>query len=370
MTPTVMVCLHDELMNGASISILRAVPLLEQRGWRFVFWVPSPGPARDHLDEMGADVAGLERPIASSVAAMRLPPGMRSRAMATPGYMKAFRAWVRQKSPDLVHANSLYSFAEAIAAKRIGHPTLLHVHDMAPAGRKRAAARWICRRGVDRTIAVSEACADSYAHDGWRPDVVHEAAPIPDEPVEIRDAPDPFVVGTVGVVSRRKGTDLFVEAAELINDPAFEFRIIGSPSDPFDAEWGTDVLARAGRAGIRHLSSAGVEAELRAWDLFVLPSRRDPCPISMLEAMALGLPVIGTRVDGLAEEINSESGVLVPGDDAPALAAAIRAFQEMEPTERRALGAGARERVRTQFSLSRQADALDASYRELLEPTT
>jgi glycosyltransferase involved in cell wall biosynthesis len=367
MTRTVLVCLHDELMNGASISILRAVPLLEERGWRFSFWVPSPGPARDHLESLGADVDGHGRPIASSLAALRQSPGVRSRVAATPGYLKAFRSWVRGKAPDLVHANSLYSFAEALAAKRLGIPTALHVHDMAPAGRKRRAARWICRHGVDRTIAVSEACANSYAHGGWTPGIVYEAAPIPDSATEIRADPAPFVVGTVGVVSRRKGTDLFVKAAELIDDPSFEFRIVGSPSDPFDADWGADILARAGRAGIRHLESAQVESELRTWDAFVLPSRRDPCPISMLEAMALGLPVIGTRVDGLAEEIDSESGVLVPGDDAYALAGAIRSIKAMEPSERRALGAAARERVRTEFSLLRQADGLDAAYGALLE---
>ena len=353
-------------MNGASISILRAIPLLEDRGWQFSFWVPSPGPAREHLEALGADVHGIHRPIASSVAALRLPPGLRSRAQAVPGYLAAFRRWVKAKDPDLVHANSLYSFAEALVAKRLGYRSLLHVHDMAPPGRKRAAVRWICRRGVDHTIAVSEACADSYAHDGWRPQVIREAAPVPAEPAEIRAAPNPFVVGTVGVVSHRKGSDLFVEAAEIIDDPNFEFRMVGAPSDPFDAAWGADVLKRALRAGIRHLPSAAVEDELRTWDLFVLPSRRDPCPISMLEAMALGLPVIGTHVDGLAEEIDSASGVLVPGDDAPALAQAIRRVQGLGPEARGELGAAARARVDGEFSLTRQANELHAAYAGLI----
>ena len=41
---------------------------------------------------------------------------------------------------------------------------------------------------------------------------------------------------------------------------------------------------------------------LARWDAFVLPSRSDPFPISMLEAMASGLPVVGTRRDGIAEQ--------------------------------------------------------------------
>jgi phosphatidylserine/phosphatidylglycerophosphate/cardiolipin synthase-like enzyme len=69
---------------------------------------------------------------------------------------------------------------------------------------------------VDLSIAVSEACADSYAAADWRPPVVYEAAPMPDEPASLRSEPEPFTIGTVGVISRRKGSDLFVSAAERL----------------------------------------------------------------------------------------------------------------------------------------------------------
>jgi glycosyltransferase involved in cell wall biosynthesis len=365
-SPLVLVVLHDDLMNGATISVVRAAELLRGRKWRFAFWVPRPGDAADHLTAAGYEVGGEWRPVASGLKALREPPGAARRLAATPGYMRAFRRFARGLKPDLVHSNSLYSFAEALSARRARLPTMLHVHDMAPGSRKAAVARAICRRGVDLTVAVSEACADSYAHAGWRPRVVYEAAPIPAEPAAVRERPEPFVVGTVGVISRRKGSDLFVAAAERLAGSGIAFRMIGAATDPLDRDWAAEVLRRAAAAGIEHVPRADVAAVLREWDAFVLPSRRDPCPISMLEAMATGLPVIGTRVDGLAEQITSESGILVAGDDPDGLAAAIRRLHEMPADVRRRLGSSARQRVADRFSLERQAEGLDRAYTDTM----
>jgi glycosyltransferase involved in cell wall biosynthesis len=361
----VLVALHDELLNGATISVLRAVPLLRRRGWRFAFWVPRPGPAATHLEAAGETIAGAARPIVSGIRALRQPPGPVRRLAATPAYLRSFTRSVRELAPDLVHANSLYSFAEALAAKRTGVPTLLHLHDMAPAGRKAGIARAVCRR-VDLSIAVSHACAASYAVSDWSPPVVHEAAPVPASPVEIRSNPEPFVIGTVGVISRRKGSDLFVAAAERMQGSNIRFRLVGAPSDPLDRDWAGEVLARGASVGVEHVRSAEVEAELRGWDAFVLPSRRDPFPISMLEAMGLGLPVIGARTDGIAEQITPESGVLVAGDDSGALADAILRVRQMPADVRAALGANARARVAENFSLDHQADGIDGAYRSVL----
>ena len=82
----------------------------------------------------------------------------------------------------------------------------------------------------------------------------------------------------------------------------------------------------------------------------------------MLEAMATGVPVIGTRRDGLAEQITDECGILVEPDNPAALAGAIRSLAELDAAERREMGRAARERVATRFNLERQADAMHQAY--------
>ena len=171
------------------------------------------------------------------------------------------------------------------------------------------------------------------------------------------------MVGTIGVIARRKGTDLFAEAARLIQEETDEvsFRVVGRPDDPLDQAWAEEVLSRMASLGIHQADRADVYEELAKLDVFVLPSRSDPFPIVVLEAMATGLPVVGTRVDGIAEELDERSGLLVEPEDPRGLADAIlRLHRDLQL--RGSLGAGARTRVAESFGLDRQADALEACY--------
>ena len=89
-----------------------------------------------------------------------------------------------------------------------------------------------------------------------------------------------------------------------------------------------------------------VDRWLRAATICVVPSVwEDACPLSVLEAMALGKPVIASAVGGVPEEINSpEVGVLVPKGDVEHLASAMRALLQDE-TRREQVGRAARHRI-------------------------
>ena len=358
-----MIVIHEELLGGATLSVIRCAPALAKLGWQIAFWAPQPSEVSDHLAAMGHEVAGAPRPLAYSRQALRISPGARARLAATPTYLRRFVAHLRQSQADIVHANSRTTIAELVAARAIGRRTVFHLHEIVPRGRKGVLAARAVRRVAHDVIAASQATARSWAVGGWSPRVVHEGVEVP------TDAPpppgaSPLVVGTVGRISRRKGIDVFVAAAAIAADRGLDvtFEIVGAPSDPLDAEWAEGVLARARALGIRHRPRADVWQALRGWDIFVLASRTDPFPIAMLEAMASGRPVIGARVDGIAEQVTPDCGVLTQPEDPVALADAIAALAALPPEGRAELGAAARRRAR-EFSIERQAEGLDAAYR-------
>lgn len=361
----VLVVFHEEVRGGATISVLRLVPELARRGWEMVFWTPRPSRLYDSLQAEGFVVRGAPRPIAYSAAALRLPPGPTKRAARTPHYLLDFARTVRELAPDLIHANSVTTLAEGAVARALRVPVLMHIHEMIGTSRKARASALAVHTISNELVAVSRPCANALTVREHRPRVVHECVPIPNQPSSGSDGPE-LVVGTVGVVSRRKGSDLFVEAAQLLGDEAgIRFEMVGAPTDPLDAAWATEVLARAAEVGVRHRSEADVQQMLEGWDLFVLPSRVDPFPIAMLEAMAAGLPVVGTEVDGIAEMLADGAGILCPAEDPEALADSIRVLARRE-AERRSLGEAARSRVASRYSLAHQVDGIDRAYRAAL----
>ena len=97
-----------------------------------------------------------------------------------------------------------------------------------------------------------------------------------------------------------------------------------------------------------------------------LPSLWEGLPNAMLEAMALGLPVAATRVDGVPEAVtDGQDGLLVAPDDPGALAKALASL--MDDLElRRRLGQAARTRVAESFTLPAMLAGYEAAYRDIL----
>lgn len=361
---------HEPILGGATLSVLRLIPRLEGRGWRFSFWVPAGSALEEALRDRGFEVAGGDRTVSYSLRALRLPPGPRERLRGMPRYLGALRSYARERRPALAHVNSLTTLAEGAALRATGVPVVAHIHEMIAPGTKGAIARLGVRAVSARAIGVSGACAARLAIGGWSPHVVAEGAEYPSEPaVRARDPEEPPVVASVGVVSRRKGSDVFVEAAAIASArrPGIRFVLVGSPTDPLDAEWAKGVLERAAVVGVEHMPRADIPELLRSIDVFALPSRIDPCPISLLEAMGAGLPVVGAASDGIPEQLaGGEAGVLVERESPAALAAAIIELLD-DPIRAAELGRRARARALDRYSLDRQARGVEAVWLEALD---
>jgi glycosyltransferase involved in cell wall biosynthesis len=151
----------------------------------------------------------------------------------------------------------------------------------------------------------------------------------------------------VGAVVPRKGYDVLVAALATLKDLPWRLTIAGDRTrDPAAAARLDDDIAEldlAGRVDVAGAVPPGRLAELYACaDLFVLPSRFEGYGMAFAEAIAHGVPVIGTTVGALPDTIPAGTGILVPPEDPSALAAALRRLIE-NPDERRRLGAAAGE---------------------------
>ena len=110
---------------------------------------------------------------------------------------------------------------------------------------------------------------------------------------------------------------------------------------------------------------ADVARLLGALDIFVLPSLREALPIAVMEAMAMGLPVVATRVGGIPEVVeDGMTGCLVPPGDEAALAAALGRLVA-DPALAARLGAAGRARVQAQFTVEQMVRRVEHLYDEL-----
>lgn len=174
------------------------------------------------------------------------------------------------------------------------------------------------------------------------------------------------VIAMIGEVGRRKDQATLLEAlARLAPDRDFTVLVAGEGPDRPALERRTADLGLIGR--VRWLGfRSDVPDLMAASDLLVLPTREEGFPNTLLEGMALGLPVVSTPVDGIPElVVHGETGLLVPPQDAPALAAALAALLD-DPARRRALGEAGRRRAETEFDQERIMDRVEALVRETL----
>ena len=366
MSGHVAIVLHEPHVGGATNAVLRPLRALEAQGWSFCFWAPRPSAVADLLAARGYAVAGEQRDLRYSWAALQEPPGPLARTASVPGYLQSFRRFLARTRPALVHANTILTIPEALAARAGGTPTLLHVHEMLDPGRRSRAAMLLAGR-VDGVVAVSNACAAPLRAAGVRTGIVTAGvAPAPEGRV-----PRPHrkvVVGMLGTICERKGSDVFVSAARavLAGRSDVELRMVGPLAPGADEAWARAVVARGERAGVRWTGpTADAAAELATWDVFVHPTRRDPFPLVVLEAMAAGLPVIAIDVDGVPEQVDERSAILVAPGDAAALARAIERLAGDAPA-RRAMGRAGAARAATHFTPERNARELATAYERVL----
>ena len=297
----------------------------------------------------------------SVVVALGQPSGLK------PGLILRLSRLFRGVGPAVVHTHDTRSLFYAAPAARLTRvPRVVHTchgRDVRATSRQEAMARHLSRL-VDRYVCVSQEVKAQCREQGITGSRVCTIlngididrfpynGPSPDGPVVTvaRLSPEKDVANLVRAtaIAAHEGDDLRIEVAgggsclEDLKGLAAELGVAERVTFLGEVR---DIPALLGRARI-----------------FVLPSLSEGIPLTVLEAMARGLPVVATRVGGLPEVvIDGETGLLVPAADPPALAQAILSLSR-DPDAAGRMGEAGRKRVERIFDVRRMVADYEALY--------
>ena len=367
MTPVRVVHIAESTgWAGGERYLLALATALDRKRFTLSVIVPDDGPL-------------VERLHALDIETCRVPLNAR---LVSPGAFLALVRALQRLRPTIVQSHGARSNVYTrLAARYAGVPIVLStVHnslfDYEVAGWRRALyvlAERVTSQLADRIVAVSQAIARDLVHryriDAARTVVVHNGI----DAWAFRPARDPAsvraelrvprgrrVVVMAGRMTPQKGWDVLLEAAARLvpaRDDLLWLLVGDGPLWPA-------LTRRAGELGVPACfvgARADMADMLGCADVVVLASRSEGLPFTLLEAMALGKPVVATRVGGVPEVVeDGRSGRLVPAEDAGALAGAVAAV--LDAPDRAAMGARGRARVETAFTLDAMVRGLERVY--------
>ncbi len=180
-------------------------------------------------------------------------------------------------------------------------------------------------------------------------------------------SPDRLLIGAVGRLAEEKGFDLLISAVERLIESGLnvELAIIGEGDQKEQLESQITASANADRFHLLGYRSDTI-ALYEAMDLYVLSSLREGLPNVVLEAMAMEVPVVATRIAGVPKLIQDrENGLLVNSGCVDELEQATREMLSNDPLREQLLK-NARKTIETEFSFSARMDKIRKIYDQVL----
>lgn len=332
-----------------------------------------------------AELDGLER---EGVHVTRIPMVREIRPLADFKHMRQIGRVLRERQPDVVHTHSSKA---GVLGRRASLSTRVGVRVHTPHtfaflfgalfGRgKRALIRSIERglsKSTQRIVAVSKSEAETMERSGVVPEGVVRVVPNGLDPARIEGAapldltqfgldPKRPIAAVIGLVYSAKGQDLAIEALAREDLDGLQILFVG-PGDT------AELQARAEALGLtRRVAFTGarddVPAILASVDWLLLPSRWEGMPYVVLEAMAAGLTVVATPVDGASDlVIDDVTGYLAESISAEAIGDALYRALIAGQSRREVLGQAGRSRLEGAYTIEKMVEGLSKVYAEALD---
>jgi glycosyltransferase involved in cell wall biosynthesis len=363
--PGVLLISDTLILGGTEGQFVEIASGLDRSRWDLhVCCVRAEGPLRARLDAVGLQPRSVG------------PSSFRSPSLAIA--IVRLARYLRRHAVRLVHCFDFYSNILGVSAARLaGTPVVIasqrDMGDLRSRGQQamHSLVLELATHILVNSDAIAARLAGTRAARRGRLAVIHNGvdlarfAPAADR--SSRRAP--VTVATLANLRPEKGLLQLVEAAAVVTRQVPRARFVIWGDGPLRRD--LDALIRArGLTGLVEMPGATLQPEsvLKGCDVFVLPSLSEASSNVVLEAMATGLPVVATRVGGLPGLVEDQrTGLLVPPDDAPALAQAIVRLLET-PDLAATMGARGRARALDEFGLDRLAERVDTFYCRALGP--
>ena len=371
-------------LYGASRSLARLLSVLRRDRFTPVVVLPSTGPLQRLLEQTGTEMVVhpcltiIERSLLKSWRAPFLP----FRFLASAIYLRQI---IRRLRIDLVHTNTGVIPSPALAARLAGVPHIWHIRDWFQEfrGAWPPYARYMASFS-QRLIAVSESIAAQFP-DRRHVTVLHNGFDLNEFAVpkialarafrERWGIGDAFLVGCVGRIKLvRKGQEVLVQAMARLCKvvPTARCVIVGSVF-PDNESHLAELKRLIHDLGMdRQIVFTGEIADPRevysALDVFVLPSAQpEPFGGVVMEAMAMGVPVIASAIGGSVEQVaERQTGFLIPPANPEVLSARLEELFR-DPELRSRMAAAGPRRIAGHFALGDKVAELQRIYDEVID---
>jgi glycosyltransferase involved in cell wall biosynthesis len=356
-------------MGGADKQILTAAQQLRSEGHELmIVSLTELGPMGHEARSLGISTESLDMP----------------RGFADPRGLLRLIGLVRRWKPDLVHSHMVHSNLMARVVRLFAPvPALVQtIHNIYEGGvHLMTGYRWTNRLADYMTI-VSQTAADRFIRERIVPASMLRAIPngvdvelFESVPAGRRESlrrelglDREFVWLAVGRFEIAKDYPTMLRAFSRVRERNAQAVLLLVGRGSLQAE--TEALARELNLnqsvrflGVRH----DIPEIMSAADGYVMSSEWEGMPMVLLEAAAAALPIVTTDAGGNAEVVrDQQNGFLVRPSSPEDLAAAMLRLMQLPESERRAMGARGRERVRSEFGLSRTVERWEQVYREVL----